>query len=332
MGSQLLSYLQLGKETTPGTRVAATRRLAPSLESNWTPDFMQNYHENRSVGRRNPISYASTMGTGLGLNFQTGSEGACWDELQWAFQFPSGATATGSSAPYTWAHGWGGTAAGNYVTFTAEYGDEVQEYEAGYVFATNLGLSAEVGGMTQLSATLVAQGPVKSTKTGSLNVADAPRIPTYLWKMKYASAQSGLSGASYQTGMLKSFNGQWTTGLVAGKYLDGSANFTTAIETAAVAGTFDLLVSHSSAAVTEFYDNAASQTPIFVELTATGPTLGTANYYVDLQLCAIPGNPVPMDSFVDGQSMMRVPLTLAYDDTWGYSMVSAILNNRGTFI
>ena len=62
-GIRNLAYLQIGKETVKGTAVAASRRFAPALASTFQPDFMQNFHENRSTGRRNPITYATSMGT-----------------------------------------------------------------------------------------------------------------------------------------------------------------------------------------------------------------------------------------------------------------------------
>src|SRR5689334_14963257 len=92
MGSQLLAYLQLGKESTKGTSVAATRRYGQGLDGAFTIDNMFNTHENRSTGRNNPISFATSMGTMVTINYQAD---AAWDELHTVFQFPDGGTATG---------------------------------------------------------------------------------------------------------------------------------------------------------------------------------------------------------------------------------------------
>jgi hypothetical protein len=134
MGTELLTYLQLGKESVKGTSVAATRRLAPSLDSAFSVDFMNNYGENRKVGRRNPVSDAVSMGTLVTINYQTGDEGIDFNHIQTFTQFPDGGTAVGVGTA-VWTHTYGGTAAGAFVTYTAEYGDDVQEYEAEYVFA-----------------------------------------------------------------------------------------------------------------------------------------------------------------------------------------------------
>ena len=55
-GSRLLSHFQIGKETTKGTAVAASRRFAPDLNSAFTVDWMKTYHGVglRARGTRSP--------------------------------------------------------------------------------------------------------------------------------------------------------------------------------------------------------------------------------------------------------------------------------------
>lgn len=326
MGTQLLTRFQMGKETTKGTAVAATRRYAPSMDSMFSVDFMNNYGENRMVGRRNPISDAVSMGTMVTINYQTGDEGIAYNELQTFTQFPDGGTATGSGTA-TWAHSYGGTAAGTFVTYTMEYADNVQEYEAEYGFCTNWTVSADVGGMTQLAATLVGRQSTKSTVT-SLDYSPSTRIPSYLWQWKYASAQSGLSGASSVAGQLKSFSlNVAQTGLTPGKYLDGAAYFTSANETLPFQATLDLVVVHTSATVSEIYDKAAAQTVSFIDLKA----LTSAQYSADFQMAVIYENPTLLES-VDGETCIGVTARLVYDDTWGKSLLCTTINNRNTFI
>lgn len=331
MGTELLSYLALGKESSKGTSVAATRRYGNNLAGSFTIDNMYNLHESRVTGRRNPVSYASTQGTLVTINYQNE---ASWDELQTVFQFPDGGTAVGVGTA-VWTHSFGGTAAGSWVTYTAEFGDDVQEWEAEYCFATNGSLSADVGGTTMVGATLVGRQATKSTKT-ALNIASPYVIPTYLWQLKFASAQSGLSGASYQTGMLKSFNLQWQTGLTPGKYLDGTSYFTSGNETLPFMGTLDMTVVQNSTAVSTFYDNFAPSngqaTPYFFMLNATGPAIGASAYAANISVCAIPTAVTPNAQFIDGQSCMDVSLALAFDETWGNSMQTVVTNARTTFV
>lgn len=330
MGQQILTYLQLGKEVTPGTSVAATRRYAPSLDSAFSVDFMNSYGENRSTGRRNPISDAVSMGTIVTINYQTGDEGVAFNELQTFTQFPDGGTATGVGTA-TWAHSYGGTAAGSYVTYTAEYGDNIQEYEAEYVFVPSWSLSAAVGGMTQLSATMIGRQSTKSTKT-SLNYTPSTRIPSYLWQWKHASTQAGLAGATFTSAAIKSFElNVAQTGLTPGRYLDGTSYFTASNETLPFQATLHLVVVHSAANVTEIYDKAAAQTVSFSEFTATGPAIGGSNYSADLQMAVIYENPT-LVTFVDGETCIDVTARLVYDDTWGKSLLCTTVNNRATFI
>ncbi len=332
MGSQHLSYLQLGKETVKGTPVAATRRLAPSLDSAYQVDFMQNFHENRSTGRRNPINYATSMGTLVTINFQTGPEGIAFNNLQTFWQAPDGGTAVGVGTA-VWTHNLGGTAAGTYVTYTAEFGDDVQEYKAEYVFPKSWGISADVGGMTQLTSTLVGRQSTKGTKTAVTPIDNPIRIPSYLWQWKHASTEAGITGASFQTGQLKSFDVQVSSnGLTEAKYLDGTAYFTSGNETLPVAGQVHLQLVHNSDAVTEIYDKAAAGTPTFALIGCTGPVIGASNYAASMEFCWIPEKVQVLSSFIDGQSIIDVTGPLAYDDTWGKTMQTIVTNTVITYI
>ena len=326
MGVQLLSYLQLGKETVKGTAVAATRRMDPGLDSAFQVDFMQNFHEGRAAGRRNPISYATSMGTMVTINYQTDAYGIAYNQLHTFFQFPDGGTAVGVGTA-VWTHNYGGTAAGSFVTYTAEYGDNVQEYEAEYVFAKDWTLSADVGGMTQLSATLVGRQSTKSTKT-SLNSVDPVRIPSYLWQWKHAATQAGIGGASFESGQLKSFSLQMATGLTEGKFLDGQPYFTQALETLPANGQLHLVVNHDASAVSELYDKAAAGTPTFFQLSAAGPTL----YAATVTGCWIPEKVQPLSGVIDGMTMLDVTGPIVYDDTWGKALQTVVTNSIITYM
>jgi hypothetical protein len=334
MGTQLLSYFNLGKEVTPGTSVAATRQLSPSMDSVFQVDFMQNFHENRTPGRRNPINYATSMGTLVNIAFQTDSAGIAFNNLQTFFQFPDGSTATGSAGTATWTHSGGGTAAGNFVTYTAEYGDNIQEYESEYVFAKEWGISADVGGMTQLTATMVGRQSTKSTAT-ALNMPSPIRIPSFLWAWKHASTQAGIAGASFLTAQLKSFDLQVTTGITEAKYLSGVAYYDAASEKMPFGGQLHLVVSHVSGTITELYDNAVTGTPTFFQLAATGPYItGVAGtqYSASITGCWIPEKVTPLGTTIDGETMIDVTGPLAYDDTWGKSLQTVVVNSVNTYM
>jgi hypothetical protein len=188
-------------------------------------------------------------------------------------------------------------------------------------------MSADVGGMTQMTATLIGRQSTKSTKT-SLNYTPATRIPVLPLEVGIATAQSGLSGASSVVGQLKSFSlNVAQTGLTPGKYLDGTAYFTTANETLPFQATLDLVVTHTAATVAEIYDKAAAQTVSFIDLNAIGPGVFNANF----QMAVIYENPTLLQS-IDGETCIGVTAKLVYDDTWGKSLLCTTTNNVITYV
>jgi hypothetical protein len=328
-GARLLSYFQLGKETTKGTAVAASRRFSPSLDSAFKVDWMKTYHEGRSTGVRTPISYSTQQGTLVTLTFGTlGDTGVGFDELPIFLIFPGGGTAGAGATAVTWGHAWGGTAAGSAITYTAEYGDDVQEYEAEYCFAKSINISAALGGLTQLSVEMVGRQSTKSTKT-ALDSVQPVRIPSYLWKPKFSTAQSTLTAASTVPNFLKSWDATWTTGLQESFYMDGNAYFGQSQESAPVRGTLHMVVASNSTAVSQFYDKGAAGTVDFVRLAATGPTIaasGTA-YLAQFDF-AVEYREVQMISGdEEGENLYDVQAEIVYDNTWGQSIGGTVINN-----
>jgi hypothetical protein len=329
-GARLLSYFQIGKETAKGTSVAATRRFHPSLDSAFKVDWMPTFHDSRTTGYRTPISYETQMGTMVNISFSTPDDtGVAFDELPFFFHFPGGGTAGTGSTAVTWTLAAGGTSAGSALSYTIEYGDDVQEYEAEYCFPTTVSMSAAVGGLTQISAEFVGRQSTKSTKT-SLSAVDPVRIPGYLWKPRFATAQSGLSGASDVSNFLKSWDAQWTTGLLPSKYMDGNAYFGQNQEKAPVRGTVHLVVASNSTAVSQFYDKGAAGTVDFVQLKATGPTLGGSNYSAQLQFAVIYREVTPISGDDEGENLYDVQAEIVADSTWGQSIGGTVVCNLAT--
>lgn len=319
-GVRLLSHFQIGKETTKGTAVAATRRFAPDLNSAFTIDWMKTYHEGRATGTRNPISYSTQQGTMVTINYRTVDDaGISYDDLPYFLHFPSGGTAGSGSTAITWTNAWGGTATGSALSYTIEFGDDTQSYEAEFCQARTISISAEPSGLTQLQADFFGRQSTKSSKT-SLTLPNPVAIPGYLWQVRFATAQSGLSAASDIPNFLVGWDANWTTGLVPRMYNDGLAYFGQTVEAAPVAGTLHLMVESNSTAITQFYDKAYAGTIDFVQMKATGPTLGASNYSSQFQFAVEYENVVPLNSEADGVNIYDVTARLVYDSTWGKSV------------
>lgn len=324
-GVRLLSHFQIGKETTPGTAVAATRRMDPDLSSAFTVDWMKTFHDGRQTGARTPVSYATQQGTMVNITYRTVDDtGIGFDQLPYFFHFPAGGTAGTGATAVTWGWAWGGTATGSALAYTIEFGDDVQNFEAEYCQAQTLRMSAEPSGLTQLEAEFFGRQSTKSTKT-TLAAVSPVRIPGYLWKPRFATAQSGLSGATDIPSFLVGWNAEWSTGLVPRKYQDGLAYFGQSVEAAPVRGTLNLTVESNSTAITQFYDKAAADTVDFVQLKATGPTLGGSNYSAQLQFAVIYRDVQPIGGESDGVNLYNVTAEIVNDSTWGQSIGATVV-------
>jgi len=324
-GVRLLSHFQIGKESTPGTAVAATKRFTPDLNSAFTVDWMKTFHEGRATGTRTPISYSTQQGTMVTISFRTPDDtGIAYDEMPYFLHFPQGGTAGTGSTAITWTNAWGGTATGSALAYTVEFGDDVQNYEAENCYISRVRVSAEPQGMTMLEADLAGRQSTKSTKT-SLSVSSPTRIPGYLWKPRFATAQSGLSAASDIPNFLVGWNAEWTTGLTLRFYNDGLPYFGQVVEAAPVMGTLNMTVESNATAITQFYDKAAAGTIDFVQLKATGPALGASNYSAQFQFCVEYENVTPLSGDQDGVNIYDVSARILYDSTWGKSIESVIV-------
>lgn len=329
-GIRLLSYMQIGKESTPGTPVAATRRFAPDLSGAFTVDWMKTYHESRATGSRTPITYSTQQGTMVNIAFRTTNDtGIGFDELPYFFHFPGGGTAGSGSTAVTWGSAWGGTATGSALAYTIEFGDDVQNYEAEYAQVQRIRMSAEPTGLTMLEADFYGRQATKSAKT-ALAITNPVRIPGYLWKPRFATTQAGLSAASDIPSFLVAWDAEWTTGLVPRFYHDGLAYYGAGVEAAPVAGQVHLVVESNATAITQFYDKGAAGTVDFIQLKATGPTLGASNYSAQMQFAIEYENVVPLSADGDGVNLYDITARIVYDSTWNQSIGSTVVCNLAT--
>lgn len=323
-GTRLFTYLQIGKETTAGTTVAATRMWFPDGAGMINIDRFQQF-AGGNRGTRSNIVATTQAGVAVQIPYKTQNDvGVAFDELPYYWSQIKGAvTGVGGAADKTWTHAPSQTAANAQESFTLEVGDETQEYEGGYGQASAFRLSADVTGhgLTQGEIDWFVRQPVKSTKT-SLTATTAVKIPAYLWKIRFAASQAGLAGASDQTNFLRSFGLEVVTGLTPQFYMDGNAYFGQTVESMPIGGTIDLVVDSTATAVSEFYDKAAADTVDFIQLKATGPALGGTNYSSQIQMAVLYEEPEIISGDVDGVNTYKVTGHIAYDPTWSQSISS----------
>lgn len=326
-GSQLFTHFQLGKESTAGTAVAATRQLYPDGTGHWGLDRMRTRHDSGSRGTRTNVTHVTQQGVSLRIPFRTAPDvGVAFDELIYPFcQLKGGVTGSGADADKTWTFTPSQTGANSQESFTIEVGDDTQNYEAAYCQASDWTLSAGVDDLTQLEMNWFGRTSTKSTKT-SVSANDGVKIPGYLWTVKFATAQSGLDAASVQSNLLVGWSLNMQTGLVPRKYQDGNAYFSQTVEAAPLRGTLTMQVESTSTAVSQFYDKAAADTIDFIRLKATGPSLGSSAYSAQIDMCVSYDDPEVIGAETEGVNLYNVTAHLMYDATWANSIVGTIVN------
>jgi hypothetical protein len=322
-GSRALSYFQVGQESTKGTPVAATRQLYPDVSSAFSVDWGYTFHEGRVSATRTPISYGTRQYERVEISFRSPDDtGIGFDELPFFLQFPGGNTPTGSTA-FTYSFAWGGTADGTATSYTIEYGDDVQAYEAEYCMASRLRLAGDADGMTQIEADFHGRQSTKATKT-ALSPLSPVSIPSYLWTVAFATAAADLDAATAVPNFLREWEVDWTTGLMPHFYADGQDYFGQILESGHVMGNVRLVVDSNSTAVSQFYDKGEAGTTDFVRLEATGPAIAGGTASAILETAVVWENVTPLGSEIDGQNTYEVEGTIIYDATWGQSIGATV--------
>lgn len=326
-GVQPFTYFQMGKESTAGTSVAATRQWYGQGSGETDVDHMLALHRGNR-GTRTQLAYATTTGVGVKLNFQSNSDiGVAYDELPFIFgQLDGGNTGSGASANKTWTIAPSQTGANAQESYTIEVGDDVQEFEYEYAQMSDFTISAsrDAGAMTQFQGNWFARQATKSTKT-SVSANTAVRIPGKLWIPSFATAQSGLSGASTSLNFLVDWSAHHQTGLGPRFYQDGLSYFGQSVESMEQTAEVTLHVESTALAISEFYDKKAAQTVDFLQLKATDPTLGSATYAATLQYALIYTDVKQIASSDNGVNIWEITAQTPYDSTWATNFGASIV-------
>ncbi len=315
-GVQLFTYLQTGKETTHGTLVAATRQWYGQGSGELNIDDMLSEHRGNR-GTREDLASVTSKGIAVDIAYQSNTDiGLAWNELPILYSQLDGTIGfSGGGADKTSTCAPSMTGSNAQKSFTLELGDDVQEFEGGYGQIGDFTISAAKDGMTQCAANWWVYDIAKSTKTAVAANKDV-RIPGYLWKPRWASAQSGLSGASDVLNFMTDFSINHQTGQVRRYYQDGLPGFGQTVESKPQSATMTLHVEGTSTAVSEFYDKKRAGTADFMQLHALGPALGGSNYEATLQYAWIYTDVKPIASVDEGVNIWEVTAKTTIDPTW----------------
>lgn len=191
-------YWQLGKETTPGTTVAATRRMYFGSDSKGSRERAARPHKFATASRDNVRAF--TLGpTEVGGDW---SMPLSADELiEWLLMsIAGGVTPTGSS-PYVWTF----TPGNSLDAATAEWYDGARGWDMGGVLINKLTFEGSVEGENMVKAEPFAQNMAIATPTGSL----AEGVPTFIegWETKlFVDSFGGTPGSTQVNGTLINWN------------------------------------------------------------------------------------------------------------------------------
>lgn len=312
-GIQDFTYINWGKETVRGTPVAPTRQFYGEGTGVLAEDLGLNFHEAENRGRRGRIARVTQQSEDVALKIASVS-GIGFDDLVWPLtQLKGGLTGVGGAADKTWTAAPAMTGNNSPESMSVDVGDDVQNWRIQYAMMQSFKLSAALSDVTRLEATLFGQRAVKTAKaTPAAN--SAVKIPGDLWTAKFAATFAGLAGASVSTNLLIDWELEVQTGLIWRHYMDGNLFGSQHVETS-IGGTLGMTVESTAFAISEMYDKWKAQTPDYVRLKATGPTLGGTNYSMQFDLPILWSNVPPITAEDNGINLYKVTANLLDDGT-----------------
>lgn len=273
-GIKLLRKLQLGRETTAGTAVAATTiwRGMGTLEDQREMVFVE-----EDIGYLSGVdrSYQPKLQAALSMP----SVPATFEQLPHILDAAIGVAtpapdSTGSGDVYSYA--FPTTAAPTLKTYTIEGGDNEAVEEMEYAFVQSFTLEGSAGEALMVSAEWLGRQVAPSAFTTTATLPDVEEILFSKGKL-YIDAADGTIGTTQKSSTLLSATLNANTGNVPVFTADGELFFTF-VKTVGSEITLDITFEHDGTATAE---KAAwrAQTPRLIRLQFEGSTLTTAGDY-----------------------------------------------------
>jgi hypothetical protein len=226
MGLKQLSVVQLGKEGTAGTAVAATQKLMGVYSATW--------HEERNKDAPEELRQSLARffrSTTLDVLATVDIEQTCTFE-EFVYLLYSGiradptVTNDGAATPiYKYLFTPTLTAVDTPRTYTMEVGDDTQGYRAPYSFVRNFELSFAARQRTRLRSAWVARQLSTNAFTGSLTDRDVEDAYGQGWRI-YIDAQGGTMGSTAFSGCITGGTWRLPQCFVPHNCVDGSNTFT----------------------------------------------------------------------------------------------------------
>lgn len=206
MATNLLKKLQIGKEVTWGTAVAATAIVARVTDASLTYEHEDTVPE--ILGSLGPGIDALRVSESASLSItQLGTyEQLCY----WLDGLFGTATPSGTADPYTYSYTGSTTTAPTPSFWTVEYGLPSNVYEMEGALLSSLGISIDGYNPWEVTAELMGQTITSSSYTGALSETSVNVIQGLT--NVYIDAFAGTIGSTAVTGSVKSAEIQFETG------------------------------------------------------------------------------------------------------------------------
>ncbi len=322
-GSKWAHRIYLGRESTPGTPVAATtiwRGVGGNLQDTREITVVD---EQIGVLVKSNRSYLSRLGGSLDMAATPATFEQILHILEAGIKTigTGAADGAGTGKIYNYAMG---TTVNTLKTYTIETGDNQQAEEMEYSFVESFTLSGERGAPVMMSANWLGRQVTNTTFTGALSVPTVEEIITGKGSF-YIDDVGGTIGSTAVTGTLLAWELQVTTGWRPKFVVDKGQLYFDFIyfDPDQFEATFSATYEHNATAVTE-KGHWRSNTPRLIRLsipgsaTATpGTTYSTKLLQLDMACRYTTFNALDSD---EGNSIITVEGAVGYDSTSAKSL------------
>lgn len=324
MGSTALKVLQIGKESTFGTSVAATAKFMGLTDLSATPlvtvkqsRYMQGdfapAHTSRVTDKR---ASATTQGD------------FTYEDMPMILTaaVKGGVTGVGATADKTWTFPFPLTSSASVDLRTLEFYDGSQEYEIASAFVESFTISGSAAndGLVTFSANWLGRELTKSTLTGALTNRSVETLAVGSMALKIDDFGATV-GTTSLTATLIDFNFTYNTGVHFKKFSDGDVR-PSAIGYGVPSATLTYTAEFNANAIAEL-DKYIAGTGRLIELSGTGSVLGSSNRSLKIQLAGDITATGPLWGDRDGNTTGNFTVTTRYDTATFANFAKIIIVN-----
>ena len=326
-GIKALRKIQLGRETTAGTAVAATTRWRGmgAIQDDRVVEFPE---EDVGILSGTDRSYVSKLAASISFD----SVPATFEQLPHIFEagiMTDTAAADGGGSGYIYQYDVPTTAANTIKTYTIEGGDNIQAEEMEYSFVKDFSISGNAGEAWMASANWTGRQVSKAsfTAAGSASIPDVEEILTSKTKL-YIDNATGTAGTTQVSNTVLSFDLSGNTGWQEVFTADGNLYFSFAKHTMPEF-TLNVTFEHNSTAVAQ-KDAWIAETAKVLQLKGEGSAFTTAGTYTyKTAILELPGKWESFESLgeQDGNDIVSGTFRVRYNSDVGHAGRFIVVND-----